>query len=103
MKKRILYFLAGVGITACIALIWAFKSPVDQPGSYAAVNFMKGADRYAVFAYSEGNPEELKYDKGTPDPQVILQITAKLEAKGYSLQNYAVDQAGFYFIFKKKQ
>lgn len=103
MKKGIVYFLAGVGITVCISLIWAFKSPTDLAGSYASVNFMKGADRYAVFAYSEGNPEELKYDKGTPDPQIILQITLKLEAKGYSLQNYAVDPSGYYFIFKKKQ
>ena len=102
MKKGILYFFAGIGITLCISFIWAFKSPADAPGSYAAVNFMKGADRYAVFAYSEGNPEEVKYDKGTPEPQIIVQITSKLEAKGYTLQNYAVDVAGCYFIFKKK-
>ncbi len=102
MKKGILYFLICVSITTCISLIWAFRSAPDQPGSYAAVNFMTGTERYAVFAYSQGSPEEVKYDKGTPDPQIIVQITTKLEAKGYSLDHYAVDQAGYFFIFKKK-
>ena len=81
MKKALFYPAMFLTITVCSLLIWAFKSVPDEPSTFAAVNFMKGADRYAVYAYSEGSPEEVKYEKGEPDAQIIVQINAKMEAK----------------------
>ena len=105
MKKTILYIAVGVLSTFFIVIIWAFRSTSDQPsGSYASVNYIiNGSTRYAVFAYSDGNPEETKFDKGPSDPQIIVQITDKMEAKGYILEHYAVNSGtGYYFIFHKK-
>ena|ERR1022692_1679849 len=105
MKKAILYSSSGIILTLCLTMIWAFRATNDQPtGSYASVNYIiNDPVHYAVFAYSDGNPEETKFDKGPSDPQNIVQITNKMEAKGYILEHYAVNSGvGYYFIFHKK-
>jgi hypothetical protein len=106
MKKGILYFFAGVGITLCLAIIWSFKSPADAPVSYTVVNLYGGPGRYAVTANTDGIAEELKFDKGVSDPQVIIQITSKMDAKGYNLDHFTMGLNGssptYSLIFKKK-
>ena len=106
MKKTITFTLAALVITACISCIWAFRTANDPPASYSIVNLYGGPGRYAVLANSDGIAEELKFDKGISDPQVIIQITSKLETKGYTLEHYTMSYSNlipnYSFIFKKK-
>ncbi len=106
MKKGILFIIGTLLVTSSISVIWAFKTVPDQTGSYTAVNLYGGPSRYAVFANSDGIAEEMKFDKGISDPQVIIQITSKMETKGFILEHYAMSYSNlnpiYSFIFKKK-
>jgi hypothetical protein len=102
MKKPLLYFLAGILLTVSVSMFMAFRAKSDVAGTYASVKLLHDANMYAIFAYSEGNPEEIKFDKGKSDPEMIMQVTNKMEAKGYTLEHFIANATGYDFIFRKR-
>ena len=93
MKKNILLIIAGVFLTLAVSSFWAFKNITDEPGNYVAVDFENIGQDAVTFSYNDGTSEVVKYGSYFNPTDIIIKITNKLEAKGYTLftTNCSVD------------
>jgi hypothetical protein len=112
MKNPVLYFMAGIILTISISVLWAFTvKPAEEAKGYAVADFYYATTLLDKFkkiniTYNDGTTEELKYDQAALAPDIIIMVSNKIEAKGYTLQQ--TDMTGVKdmlynrLVFKKK-